>query len=837
MDKSKGIRAYSVRIIILPLILLCICMDAFSQQSQYIRINQLGYMPAAPKIAVLGSKGDLPTEDFALIDAKTSKVVFTGKVKKYGAYGPFKTSARLDFTNFKSSGEYFLKCGGAVSPGFAISDTVFRGSADFILRYMRQQRSGFNPFLQDSCHTKDGYTVYGPMPDNTFVDVSGGWHDASDYLQYVTTSANATYHLLAAYRDFPGVFRDRYEANGLPGKNQRADVLDEAKWGLDWLLKMHPRPDWMFNQLADDRDHIAMRLPTKDSVDYGMGKGLGRTLYFATGKPQGLGKYKNETTGLASTAGKFAYAFALGTGFFESNSAYGIALKKGALSAYELGRKNPGVCQTAPNRAPYYYEEANWTDDMELAAASMYSLTGDAKYRKEALVYADSEKITPWLGADTMRHYQWYPFHNFGHYELAKNNTAEKQKLISWYREGIERVWQKAETNAFYRGIPFTWCSNNLTTSFAIQCSLYRKLSGDKTYEALEQACVDWLFGCNPWGTSMVYGMPTTGDYPAHPHSSLSETYHYPLDGGLVDGPVYGSIFSQLRGITLYGEDTYKEFQSDLAVYHDDAGDYSTNEPTMDGTASLIYLMASKENEASGEFKYEQGAIIRGDESKKEIALVFTGDEFADGGEKIRLTLYDYGIKASFFLTGNFYRNRAFAGLIKGLHADGNYMGSHSDKHLLYADWNKRDSLLVSKKTFMQDLQNSFGAMKKLGIQSGRYFLPPYEWYNDSISSWTKQMTANSKPMQLINYSPGTRSNADYTWPELGKQYLSSSDIYTSIINYEGKNATGLNGFILLVHIGTDPRRKDKFYTLLPGLINDLLAKQYRFVRIDELLD
>ena len=76
-----------------------------------------------------------------------------------------------------------------------------------------------------------------------------------DYLQYSATSANATYHLLMAYRDFPKVFTDEKLANGLDGKNGMADVLDEAKWGLDWLLKMHPKDDWMFNQVGDDRDH------------------------------------------------------------------------------------------------------------------------------------------------------------------------------------------------------------------------------------------------------------------------------------------------------------------------------------------------------------------------------------------------------------------------------------------------------------------------------------------------------------------------------------------------------------------------------------------------------
>ena len=110
---------------------------------------------------------------------------------------------------------------------------------------------------------------------------------------------------------------------------------------------------------------------------------------------------------------------------------------------------------------------------------------------------------------------------------------------------------RKRKQNAFYRGVPFIWCSNNLNTSFAIQCYLYRQLSGDQEFEELEQACYDWLFGCNPWGTSMVYGLPSNGDTPTDPHSSLSYLYHYPLDGGLVDGPVYGSIYKNLTRIEI----------------------------------------------------------------------------------------------------------------------------------------------------------------------------------------------------------------------------------------------------------------------------------------------
>ncbi len=98
----------------------------------------------------------------------------------------------------------------------------------------------------------------------------------------------------------------------------------------------------------------------------------------------------------------------------------------------------------------------------------------------------------------------------------------------------------------------------------------------------------------------MVYGLPSWGDTPTDPHSAFTHLKNYTIDGGLVDGPVYTSIYKNLIGIQLYNEDEYAPFQSDLAVYHDDYGDYSTNEPTMDGTASLIYLLAAEQVQANG---------------------------------------------------------------------------------------------------------------------------------------------------------------------------------------------------------------------------------------------
>lgn len=809
--------------------------------TQWVRINQLGYQPDGMKIAVWCSQSRRSVSAFRLIDAVTHKQVYKGTVEKvFGKYGPFASSARLDFSGFSKEGRYYLEAGRAVSPVFKIGADVYKGAADFCLFYLRQQRCGFNPFLKDSCHKSDGYTLYGPMADSTHIDMTGGWHDASDYLQYSSTTANATWHLLAAYRDFPAVFTDKVQANGLKGSNDVPDVLDEARWGLDFLLKLHPRADWMFNQVADDRDHHGMRMPAEDSF---YGKGIERPVYFINGKPQQRGKFMNATTGTSSTAGKFAGAFALGTKIFSGrDEAYAGNLKKHAYSSLAYGQRIPGVTQTVSVVSPYIYAEDNWVDDMELAFASLAKLNGrrnaDMAMLDSAIRYAKKEPVTPWMYRDTANHYQYYPFINLGHYELAKQLKGNRRKaIIDDYRQGIEDVWIRARENAFYRGVPFIWCSNNLTASFAIQCYWYRQLSGDRQFAALEQANFDWLFGLNPWGTSMVYGLPATGDSPADPHSAFTHIGHYPINGGMVDGPVYGSIYQNLIGIRLSHEDSYAAFQSDLAVYHDDYGDYSTNEPTMDGTASLVYLLAAKESESHGRtvrpYTLDAGAIVRADSTRKEMALVFTADSFNDGGHTIVQTLQAEKVPGSFFFTGNFYADPDNAPIIRQLKRAGFYLGAHSDKHLLYASWADRHRLLVTKDSFVRDLSAVYEKLDKWGIKDSEahYFLPPFEWYNDSIATWTRE-----EGLQLVNFTPGTGSNADYTVPEMGGKYKSSRQIMSGILRYEQQHASGLNGFLLLTHFGTDPRRTDKFYDHLGELIGLLKRRGYTFVRVDELL-
>lgn len=592
-------------VLLISLIILLQGMSTLFAQAHdktiYLRANQIGYLPEDDKIALAFSPQALPNARFEIIDAVSGQRVW-GPQKlgnNAGAYGNFAYHYRLDFTAFRQPGRYKLRIAGAADESlpFNIGPEAYAHQHELLLAYMRQQRCGYNPFLDEVCHQKDGRTMYGPMPDSTFIDASGGWHDAGDYLRYLLTSGNAVCRLLFSYRENKGKFKDAYDALGHARPNNMPDILDEAKWGLDWMLKMHPAPDQLFHQVADDRDHMGWDIPTEDSSDYGWGPGSYRVVYYATGKPQGLGKYQNTSTGIANLAGRYAAAMAMAADIWKNDlrdTAFAAQCLKAGIEVYAMGKRQPGACEGVPCRAPYRYYENTWADDMEWGAAEMFKVTRVASYLEDAKNFARLINTTSWMGADTANHYEYYPYVNLGHYALYPLvDKAWQDTLAGYYRHGLEGVLKRAQQNPYRMGVPFIWCSFNLVTDFIAQGLAYEKMTGDRQYHRFILENRDWLLGRNPWGISAFVGIPAKGgNTPQFPHSVIADKTGREITGGLNDGPVYASIFKSLKGIRLSREDPYAAFQSDLVVYHDDRWDYSTNEPIMDGTANAAFFMA-----------------------------------------------------------------------------------------------------------------------------------------------------------------------------------------------------------------------------------------------------
>jgi len=258
-------------------------------------------------------------------------------------------------------------------------------------------------------------------------------------------------------------------------------------------------------------------------------------------------------------------------------------------------------------------------------------------------------------------------------------------------------------------------------------------------------------------------------------------------------------------------------------------------QPSLQNYLFLIcpFLFTVLEAQPKKEFTYVHGAVVRGDSTKKELALVFTADEFGEGLPLITQTLQSKNVRASFFFTGRFYGNPAFEKYILQLQKNGHYLGPHSNKHLLYCDWSKRDSLLVSRDSFSRDLASNLATMKSQSvfIHPSHFFIPSFEWWNDSIARWSQALG-----FRLFSFTPGVRTPADYTWPGMGAAYKSSEWIMDWLKNLLSTDPRKLNGAIILIHAGTDLKRKDKLYDRLPQLIAILKAQGFIFRRVNELL-
>ena len=527
--------------------------------SFYIRVNQVGYLPDAYKIGIAAGDVNLNGAIFTVEEAITGQPVYSGTVgSDLGAWGPFAHHYPLAFTAVVTPGRYRLRLEGLQSPVFTISPNAYAGLSRLPLAFFPAQRCGATePYGHRPCHLHDAPLSTTPTITR---DVTGGWHDAGDYIKFTLTTGYATTLLLLAYRDHPHLFAD-------------GGLLKEAKVGLDWLEKMwDPAVPMLYAQVGSEQDHEqGWRLPEDDALD---------------GTPQ-RPLYPCEDGKGANLAGKVAAAFALAAQIYgdPAGDVYSPTLathyRALAEAIYAWGKARPAAQPSFPH---YFYDETSWRDDMALAAAELYRLTGDASYRNEAHAYAQSAGPGWW--------WSWETLNGIAHRELALADPAYLPTAIQYLKEDLDGFISKID-NPWGAVKPFVWGSAYPIMGAAIEANWYEELAGDSTYEALAQAQVDFLLGRNPWGVCFLNGAGI--NWPHDPHHQVAYLGLRPLGkeltGYWAGGPVEERIFLEI-GITLAEEDEYAAFQSSQAVFHDDRNDYITNEPSIGLNASGVLLLS-----------------------------------------------------------------------------------------------------------------------------------------------------------------------------------------------------------------------------------------------------
>lgn len=213
------------------------------------------------------------------------------------------------------------------------------------------------------------------------------------------------------------------------------------------------------------------------------------------------------------------------------------------------------------------------------------------------------------------------------------------------------------------------------------------------------------------------------------------------------------------------------------------------------------------------------GCTVRADSG---VRLVFSADSMFEGGPKVVETLKAAGIKASFFFTGNFLREKGNDSIIRRIIADGHYVGPHSDRHILLADWNRRRTPLVTVDSLMTDLMRNYKELERFGISPEResVVLPPYEWC--AAIHGEAYRRAGFIP---VNPSPEIETYCDYTTPDM-PEYRSSEYMINQLFDVEKER--GLDGTIIIFHAGTQDSRTDKLYDHLPEII-ERLKEKYAF--------
>ena len=235
----------------------------------------------------------------------------------------------------------------------------------------------------------------------------------------------------------------------------------------------------------------------------------------------------------------------------------------------------------------------------------------------------------------------------------------------------------------------------------------------------------------------------------------------------------------------------------------------------------FMFLFVAPPSEKDGE-----GATVRIGADRKVIHLIFSADDTFEGAQPILQTLDKNSVKASFFLTGNCLREDKFHFIIREIIRKGHFVGGHSDKHLLYAPWENRQTSLVTPDSLIADFRQNMKELEKFGVDISqvRYYLPPYEYYNREHVN----LIESTMGQTVINFTSGLRTAADYTTPDM-HNYISSQALIDQLFEFEEKN--GLNGAIVLIHPGTQDSRTDKLYLRLDEIIKHLKTKGYIFER------
>ncbi len=521
-----------------------------------ININQVGYRTNAPKIAVF--RNVTTAGSFEVVNAATNVSVYTGQLEgPVSNTGANETNYKGDFSKVTAPGTYYIKCSGLDnSYKFTIGDNVYSNLLDDSVKMLYLQRCGVavegGKFSHPACHTSMA-TVYGTSDK---IDVSGGWHDAGDYGRYVVPAAKAVADLLYAYGAAPSLYSDSI---GIPESgNGVADILDEARFELEWMKKMQRSDGGVYHKVSC-ANFPGFVMPEAE-------------------------KGELIVTPVSSTAtADFCASMALAYEFYKDvDSTFAADCLARAKKSWDYLQQNPDFNFKNPiDIVTGDYGDKTDKDERYWAAIQMYRATGDSKY------------ISDISGARSGL--DWSTVGDYGNIAILTMKDPDINSAV--YRNAKEEILSQADSflkiakNSGY-GVAlskFNWGSNMTVANAGVVLGLAYQLTGDTSYINAADGQLDYLLGTNPLGTCFMTGYGEVS--PQNPHHRPSVAAGEAMKGMLVGG-VNSSLEDSAAKAYCADAPAYK-------CYIDNSESYSTNEITIYWNSPLTYLLTLTDGAAA----------------------------------------------------------------------------------------------------------------------------------------------------------------------------------------------------------------------------------------------
>lgn len=556
--------------------MLCRAADAASTT---IKLDQVGYLPNAPKVALVASSNS-SVQTYALRRTSDNQVVFQGKLGAAAHDANTGDDVRAaDFSSFRKPGRYYLEVPGVGrSWDFSIDFNVYSHAYYLAMRAFYGQRCGtavdlgrdFPGYSHPACHLKGGFHASSGKTGER--DNIGGWHDAGDYGRYVVNSGITTGSLLWAWEFYnPGL--KKITLNIPESGNGTPDILSEIRWNLEWMLKMQDDDGGVW-QKQTSTHFSGFVMPQDDKLPSEV-IGTGSAPYKST----------------CATADLAAVAAIAARVYKPFDAKFAAQNLSAARRAWLWTERYPNVIfRNPPGISTGEYGDNECKDERVWAAAELWRTTGDAGYNDFFL--KNYSEFLPKLDAPAAEGWREVAPMGLWSYALAHRSGADSNAVAQIRNSSLavaRRIAQRTQADPFHVSLEsrdYVWGSNGVAAAYGMQLLVANALSQDPALVNAARDDLHYLLGRNTFSLSWVTQL---GENPyRHPHHrpSGADNNSEPWPGLLSGGPNAGRQDAVLQRLPP-GLPPAK-------VYADDQASYASNEVAINWQAALVFLLASQ---------------------------------------------------------------------------------------------------------------------------------------------------------------------------------------------------------------------------------------------------